>query len=153
MTFVKTALTLAALLPAVSHATLGGTPTLNAITAGGSATPALRATAQVAPSTTPYTVHESLSADGVTVREYATQANVVFAVSWEGPVRPDMNALLGSYFPNFVAAGKQQTRGTGPLVERNGDLQIESIGHPGYFIGKAYVPRLIPAQVNPADLR
>lgn len=100
-----------------------------------------------------YTVHTSLTSDGATVREYTSATNVVFAVTWQGPVRPDMTALLGSYFPNFVAAGESRAHGIGPLIERNGDFQIESIGRPGNFLGRAYVPRLMPAGVRADDLQ
>lgn len=145
---IKTALVVAMLLPAASHATLGGAPA-----SGSSTAPPLRAALQAASPTAPYSVHEARTADGVAVREYASPGNIVFAVTWTGPVRPDMNALLGSYFPNFVSAAHGSPRGTGPLIGRNGDLQIESMGHQGGFVGKAWVPRLVPAHVDPADLQ
>ena len=72
----------------------------------------------------------------------------MFALTWQGPTRPDMQALLGSYFPNLVAAGQRVARGTGPLIARDGELQIESFGHQGVFAGRAYVPRLVPAGVK-----
>jgi hypothetical protein len=104
-------------------------------------------------STAAYSVHESRDADGITVREYVLPNNVVFAVSWQGPVRPDMNALLGSYFPNFVSAGQERLRGTGTLIQRNGDLQIESAGRPGNFFGMAYLPSLMPANLRANNLQ
>lgn len=113
----------------------------------------LRGAAQASVAAAPYIVHRTRTDDGVTVCEYTSSSNgVVFAVTWSGPVRPDMTALLGSYFPNFVSAARQGARGTGPLIERRGDLQIESIGHQGWFVGKAWVPRLLPAQVDPGEL-
>lgn len=140
---------LALLSPVVCHATLGAAPSAGARTLQ----PALRAAASVAMSSPSYTVHESTNTDGVTVREYASAANVVFAVTWQGPTRPDMRALLGSYFPNFIAAGQSRARGTGPLIGREGDLQIESVGHQGAFAGRAYVPRLVPATLKAEDLQ
>jgi hypothetical protein len=98
-------------------------------------------------------VHDSRDADGITVREYVLPTNVVFAVSWQGPVRPDMNALLGSYFPNFVSAGEERLRGTGTLIQRNGNLQIESAGRPGNFFGVAYLPGLMPANLRANNLQ
>jgi hypothetical protein len=138
------------LFPAVSHATLGGKPTRFASSAPDQ--PVLRGAAQLAASNPLYSVHSASTAEGVTVHEYASRDGVVFAVTWSGPVRPDMTALLGSYFPNFAAAARRGRHGTGPLVERNGDLQIESIGHQGQFTGKAWVPRLVPAQVDTGNL-
>jgi hypothetical protein len=160
MRFVKIALATATLLPLTSHAVLGGAPA-----AGSSAPMSLRATQQAASSapspsasaptysTAYYSVHESRDADGITVREYVLPSNVVFAVTWQGPVRPDMNALLGSYFPNFVSAGEERLRGTGTLIQHNGELQIESAGRPGNFFGMAYLPRLMPADLRANNLQ
>ncbi|MFM0083978.1 MULTISPECIES: DUF2844 domain-containing protein [Paraburkholderia] len=158
MRLLKIAMLAAMLLPLISHATLGGAPSTNS-----SSPMMLRATPQssaasstgAARSTTiaPHSMRESRDANGVTIREYVLPSNVVFAVTWEGPIRPDMTALLGSYFPNFVAAGESRARGTGPLNEGNGDFRIESAGRLGHFFGMAYLPRLMPANVRPGDLK
>jgi hypothetical protein len=132
----------ALLLPMVCHATLGGAPSTDAQ----ASSKVLRAAP--ASSSSPYSVHESRTADGVTIREYATPDNIVFAVSWQGPTRPNMQALLGNYFPNLVAAADQGPRGTGPLIASSGELKVESVGRQGAFAGKAYVPRLVPANVD-----
>jgi hypothetical protein len=138
------------LFPTVSHATLGGKPSQTASNAAGK--PLLRGAAQADAPNPSWTLHSTSTADGVTVHEYASLDGIVFAVTWSGPVRPDMTALLGSYFPNVASAARRAPRGTGPLVERSGDLQIESIGHQGRFIGKAWLPRLVPAHVDMGDL-
>ncbi|ABE29310.1 hypothetical protein DR64_1370 [Paraburkholderia xenovorans LB400] len=155
MRFSKIAMLAATLLPLASHATLGGAPG-----AGTSSPTVLRAvspsaaTAPVQPANAaPYSLHQSIDANGVTLREYALPGNVVFAVSWDGPIRPDMTALLGSYFPNFVNAGQSHARGTGPLVDGNDDFRIESSGRLGRFSGMAWLPRLMPAGVRPGDLQ
>ncbi|VVD27295.1 DUF2844 domain-containing protein [Paraburkholderia dioscoreae] len=149
MNFAKVALAAAALVPLASYAALGGAPV-----AGSAPQPLLRAaTSNAASTAVAYTVRMSRDANGVTVREYVLPANVVFAVTWDGPVRPDMSALLGSYFPNAVAASAARARGTGPLIERNGDFQIESAGAPGHASGKAFLPRLVPANVRVEDLQ
>ena len=158
MRILKIAMLAATLLPLASYAALGGAPS-----SGSSSPSKLRATptSAAAASTgaasttaaTPYSVRESLDADGVTIREYVLPSNVVFAVTWEGPIRPDMTALLGSYFPSYVSAGESRARGTGPLIESNGDFRIESAGRLGHFFGMAYLPRLLPANVRPGDLK
>lgn len=160
MRFVKLALAAATLLPLTSHAVLGGAPNQ-----ASSAPMSLRATPQAASSTAPtsspapvyattsYSVYESKDSDGITVREYVLLDNVVFAVSWQGPVRPDMKALLGNYFPNYVASGQQGLQGTGALIQRNGDLQVQSAGHLGHFFGTAYLPRLMPADLRANNLQ
>jgi hypothetical protein len=156
MRFLKTAMLAATLLPLASHATLGGAPS------SGVASPAtLRATSQFAAATptvqptntAPYSMRQSVDANGVTIREYVLPANIVFAVKWNGPIRPDMTALLGSYFPNFVNAGQNRATGTGPLIDGNDDFRIESAGRMGRFSGMAWLPRLMPAGLRPGDLK
>jgi hypothetical protein len=147
---MKIALTLAALCPLASYAMLGSAPGANTRAAA-----AVRSLSQpaAATATTSYTVREAVGSDGVTIHEYVLPGNVVFAVTWQGPVRPDMSALLGSYFPNFANANDGRPRGTAPLVRHDGDFHIESAGHAGYFFGKAYLPRLVPAGVQVKDLQ
>lgn len=145
MRLVKIVLTLAVVLPAASYASLGAAPS-------GSSS-GVKSLLANQPGAASYSVHESVTSDGVTVREYTLPNNVVFAVTWQGPIRPDMSALLGSYFPNLVATGEAHPHGTGPMTERNGDLVIQSVGHPGRFFGKAYLPRLVPASVSADELQ
>ncbi|VVD27297.1 DUF2844 domain-containing protein [Paraburkholderia dioscoreae] len=155
MRFSKIAMLAATLLPLSSYATLGGAPgagtsspaILRAVSPSAVATPVQPANAA------PYSLHQSIDANGVTLREYVLPGNVVFAVSWDGPIRPDMTALLGSYFPNFVNAAQSHARGTGPLVGGNDDFRIESSGRLGRFSGMAWLPRLMPAGVRPGDLQ
>ncbi|WOD18728.1 DUF2844 domain-containing protein [Paraburkholderia kirstenboschensis] len=150
MILTKAALAVAAMLPLASFAALGGAPSL-----GTTSHSLLRSAAAVATpaATAPYTVRESSDTDGVRIREYVSPGNVVFAVAWQGPVRPDMNALLGNYFQRAASAGAGHPRGTGPLIDRSGDFQIESVGRPGSFFGKALLPRLLPAHVRAEDIQ
>ncbi|WOD18730.1 DUF2844 domain-containing protein [Paraburkholderia kirstenboschensis] len=160
MRLMKIAMLAATVLPLSSYAALGGSPV-----AGASVPLVLRAaTPQSAPASAisqpasgtvtsaPYSVRQSVDANRVTIREYMLPANVVFAVTWDGPVRPNMRALLGSYFANYVAAGQSGVRGSGPLIEGNDDFHIESAGRLGRFFGMAWVPRLMPTGVRPGDL-
>lgn len=160
MRLMKIAMLAATVLPLASYAALGGPPVT-----GASMPLMLRAaTPQSAPasassqpagglvSAAPYSVRQSVDANGVTIREYVLRDNVVFAFTWDGPVRPNMRALLGSYFANYVASGQGGVRGSGPLIEGNDDFRIESAGRLGRFFGMAWVPRLMPAGVRPGDL-
>ena len=154
MKFVKLALAVAALSPLAAYAILGGAPATHTHAAAPPRSLLQSAATSNAPAAAAsYTVRETSGADGVTIREYVLPTNVVFAVTWQGPVRPDMSALLGSYFPNFANAGEGRVRGTGPLVQHSSALHIESAGHTGYFFGKAYLPRLVPANVPVNDLQ
>ncbi|MFM0156782.1 DUF2844 domain-containing protein [Paraburkholderia sediminicola] len=149
MRFVKIVLAVSALSPLASYAALGGAP------GTGSAPQTLlrSATPNSSSAAAAYTLRESRDADGVAIREYVLPTNVVFAVTWQGPVRPDMSVLLGSYLPNFASASQTHARGTGPLIEHNSGFHVESAGRPGYFFGKAYLPRLVPANVRVDELQ
>ncbi|WP_144145786.1 DUF2844 domain-containing protein [Paraburkholderia sp. BCC1884] len=151
MSFVKAALVVAALLPLASYAALGGAP--SAGTAGSASLLRSTASANAAASVAPYTVHAAFGSDGVAIHEYVLPSNVVFAVTWQGPVRPDMSALLGSYFMGFANAAEEHVRGTGPLIEDRGDFHVESAGRAGHFFGKAYLPRLVPVSVRVDELQ
>jgi Protein of unknown function (DUF2844) len=101
-----------------------------------------------------YTVHESVLDSGTTVTELATPAGVVFAVTWRGPVLPDLNVLLGDYFQAFRAEA-QQARAAGrrgsPVTLDSAALVIRSSGRMRNFFGSAYAPGLVPADVNVKD--
>jgi hypothetical protein len=150
------------LAPLTAHAALGGAPgnigtpapvMLRATPPSTAALPGLAANAQQPSATPSYTMRQSTDANGVTIREYVLPGNTVFAVTWDGPLRPDMTKLLGSYFPSFAATAQRTVRGTGPLIDGNDDFRIESAGRLGHFFGIAYLPRQMPAGVQPGDLQ
>ncbi|MDO9198614.1 DUF2844 domain-containing protein [Rhodoferax sp.] len=102
-----------------------------------------------------YTLHEVQLEDGTTVREYATPAGLVFAISWRGPVLPDLRALLGDYFSTFKLE-TDQARMTGrrgsPVNMEGAGLVVRSNGRMRNFFGHAYAPALIPVGVNIKDV-
>ena len=93
------------------------------------------------------TVHESVSAAGTRVREYVA-GGTVCAVSWQGPVQPDLRHLLGRYFERYLAGARAGMSGHGHVSLRSGDLVVESHGHLRAFSGKAYLPQLLPPGVG-----
>jgi hypothetical protein len=107
----------------------------------------LRASARVT-RTPAYTLHEMRSDSGTVVREYASPAGTVFAVSWQGPFLPDMKQLLGARFDELARAANGRRR-RGPLLIREPGLVVEMSGHPRSFSGRAYVPDLVPPGVAP----
>jgi hypothetical protein len=100
-----------------------------------------------------FSVHEITSADGTTVREYASPAGLVFAVSWQGPFVPDMAHLLGSYFPEFQEAGRSPARPRRPLAARTEHLVVEMGGHMRAFHGRVYLRGDLPEGVSESDVR
>ena len=100
-----------------------------------------------------YTVHELLLPTGTTVREYLSPTGAVFAVSWQGPFKPDLRQLLGQYFDAFVAAPREAASTRSHMTLRTGTLVVHSDGHMRAFTGLAYAPQLVPAGVDPEGLQ
>ena len=101
-----------------------------------------------------YTAHEIQVPGGGVVREYAA-GGTVFAVTWHGPVRPDLQQLLGQYFPAFqqaVRGARESQHRRGPLVLHQPGLVIETGGHMRDFFGRAYLPDRLPAGVDMQEL-
>lgn len=144
-------LTVTASLPLSVHAALGGNvePVTNV-----NSQAIVRTPLRVIPSNG-YTVHESISEAGVTVREYTSQQGTVFAVTWSGPSMPDLQQLLGGYFPQFKdAMTERRSRGIrGPVTLQQDDLVVESRGHMRDFRGRAYAPNLLPPQVSVEEIQ
>lgn len=107
-----------------------------------------------------YTVHEIQSASGIVVREYVAStgesAGTVFAVAWQGPWPPDLRQLLGSYFDQYMQAARAQSAarvGRRPLLIEEPGLVVQIGGHPRAFVGRAYVPGMLPAGVRAEEIR
>ena len=103
-----------------------------------------------------YTVHEIRTSTGVAVREYASPAGKVFAVAWQGPFLPDLHQLLGAYFDQYTQAAQAQRalrHGRGPLLIQQPGLVVQSAGHLRAFLGKAYLPQMLPAGLHAEDIR
>jgi hypothetical protein len=101
------------------------------------------------------TVHERQLDNGTLVREYANTAGLVFAVSWRGPVLPNLSELLGGYFSSFmqqVDQARVMGKRGGPVNLESADLVIRSSGRMRSFVGHAYAPALIPPGVTIQDV-
>ncbi len=151
MTFTKLSagIALLALLPFSAHAELGGD-----VTSVQSDQSRLRAVRRATLSNG-YTVHELQTDNGITIREYASTQGRIFAVSWQGPFMPDLQQLLGAYFPAFkTAAATRRASGLrGPVAVQQDDLIVQSGGHMRAFNGRAYIPSLIPPQVSIEEIQ
>jgi len=137
----------ALLLPSLAFAALGGAPAPVAPTASsGTGAKGMQMPVEVAS----FTVNEIQAPTGTIIKEYVSLQNVVFAVSWQGPIMPDLQQLLGDYFPSFqrAAVDSRSTGRRGPLVVDQADLVVQSGGHMRDYRGRAYVPGLVPADVT-----
>jgi hypothetical protein len=103
-----------------------------------------------------YTIHEIQAATGVMVKEYVSPAGKVFAVTWQGSFHPDLRQLLGTYFDQFAQAEqaqRAQRRGHGPVSIQQDGLVVQISGHMRSFMGRAYVPQMLPAGIHAEDIR
>ena len=106
-----------------------------------------------------YTVQEITTPYGTVVREYVSPAGQVFGVAWRGPFLPDFQQLFGNYYGQFAQAVQAQ-HAAQPRRSRNAPLAIDqpglvvhSGGHTRAYAGQAYVPDLLPQNVNPSDVK
>ena len=91
---------------------------------------------------------------GVTVHEFSGADGVVFAIAWSGPQIPDLQQLLGSYFPaydSWLQAHPPQSY-RAPLRVRDPRIVAHAWGHMRAYAGSAYAPALVPAGVDLASL-
>jgi hypothetical protein len=88
---------------------------------------------------------------GTEVREFADARGVVFAVSWSGPFMPDLKSLLGTHFAAFEQHATSVGRSSAVSIQ-NADLVLQSGGRMGAFRGRAWLPRQLPAGVDPRTL-
>jgi hypothetical protein len=161
----KAALAVFAVLGAAAsaHAALGGAPM--PLPAGATASPvapravAAAAASAAAPATASaagaaYTVTQTNLASGTSVREYVAQGTV-FGIAWNGPRMPDLQSLLGNYFPQYVKGiDAQRAQGVrGAVNLQTTGLAVQSGGHMGSFFGRAWLPQGLPSGVTADDIR
>ncbi|TFZ00505.1 DUF2844 domain-containing protein [Ramlibacter henchirensis] len=89
---------------------------------------------------------------GTEVREYADAGGTVFAVSWSGPFLPDLRALLGPHFAALEQHSAVAGRSSAVSISRP-DVAIISAGRMGAFQGRAWLPRQLPAGLDPRTLQ
>jgi hypothetical protein len=103
-----------------------------------------------------YTVHETLSPTGTTVRQYVGADGIVFGVSWDGQFPPDFRQLLGNYFDqyrNAVQTTARARKARGRMAITQAGFVVRTAAHTRFFSGIAYAPNLLPAGVSPSVVR
>lgn len=113
----------------------------------------LKAAMRPGASHTNYSVQVIQTPAGITIKEFMASNGQVFAVSWKGPVLPDLKQLLGQYFGDYVTAARSKRGGHHHLLISQPQLVIHSQGHMRAFFGMAYLPGKLPAGVSPGDLQ
>jgi len=89
---------------------------------------------------------------GTVVTEYLNGQGTVYAVTWQGPSLPNLRQILGNYFVNYQSAAQQPVVRHRLVRVNSPDLVIESSGKMRAFVGRAWVPALLPSGVSPADI-
>lgn len=100
-----------------------------------------------------FTVHELHTPTGTVIREFVAASGVVFAVSWQGPFKPDLGQLLGSHFQRYATAPRSPGSTRSRLMIDQPDLVVHSGGHMRYYSGLAYLPQSLPPGVDAGQLR
>jgi len=102
-----------------------------------------------------YTRHDIATGPESAVHEYMSRSGKVFAVTWRGSLPPDLSALFGSYFDSYRTALIAQSHPGGhhQVHVVQSDLVVQSLGRMRAFMGKAYVPSLVPAGVDVTELQ
>ncbi len=140
----------------LSAAAQDGTPI-----AAGPALPGPRLAAKAASAATPATPATALpvqsqsiqTPQGASVTEYAAASGPVFAITWRGPFKPDLQQLLGQYFAPFAQGRPRAGLGLTASVVHGNDIVVHSFGRMRNFYGAAWVPSLVPAGFDVAGLQ
>jgi len=102
-----------------------------------------------------YTSLQTTLSNGTVVHEYVDAGGAVFAVSWSGPFKPDLKALLGPWFETYTAQAQQRTdRSHSRMETRASDLVVVSSGRMGgSFQGRAWLVSRLPEGFTPEAMK
>jgi hypothetical protein len=100
-----------------------------------------------------FEVREITTSAGTLVREYLSPDGTVFAVSWRGPVIPDLRRILGAYYARYAQAVSAPHAGSHRhlTIEQPG-LVVQSHGRMRAFFGRAWDPGLLPQNFSVDDI-
>lgn len=101
-----------------------------------------------------YSVHE-YEDSGNTVKEFASKDGVVFAVSWRGVSKPDLDKLFGAYFKEYSEGLREVPKqyGVKTINFKTTKLVVRRGGRMRDMRGFVFAPALVPAGVNVEDLQ
>jgi len=89
----------------------------------------------------------TLSLDSGTVTKEYSSGGIVFAVSWHGPVRPNLKQIFADYYTQFQADNAPEGRihMRRAMASTHTDFVVRTGGHSGAFWGFAYLPTQVPS--------
>ncbi|WP_071116545.1 DUF2844 domain-containing protein [Chromobacterium sphagni] len=135
-------------VPALACAELG-----QRLDSAPTATGSGRQMAALSPTGGAFSVQQSQDAAGRLIKQYAASNGTVFAVAWSGSSQPDLQQLLGSYFPAYRQAQQSNRNGLNVMQGQVGSFIVRSHGRMGAFKGFAYDSALMPVGVTPDQLK
>jgi hypothetical protein len=92
-----------------------------------------------------FSVTTTTEESGTIVHEYTDISGRIFAITWSGPVTPNLQNLLGNHFSAYKnPQNVVQNPGHSKLQVSNGDLVVENHGHMRAFAGSAYLKSAVP---------
>lgn len=119
----------------------------------GTAQPGTAAVRQFSTSHASYTDHLATQDSGLQIHEYADASGIVFAVTWNGPAKPNLSELLGTYFPAYQESHGQTPSGSLTQFHANyAGLVIHTGGHGLNFSGRIYLADQVPEGVSAETL-
>ena len=110
---------------------------------------------QKAQSGSSFRVVESVEEGDIQVKEYIDANDFTFAVSWRGPRKPNISALLGKFLVGYTVASamKPIQRGRRSMSVRTPDIEVLHYGQFADVRGYAFVKNRLPAGVTAGDLQ
>ena len=100
-----------------------------------------------------FTVHELTTATNGLVREYVAPNGQVFAVTWHGLAKPNLQQLLGAHYDTLASAPPRPPGSRAHVNLAIGGLVFESSGHMRSFHGRAYLNDALPSGVTSNDIK
>ena len=103
-----------------------------------------------------YAMHEIRTQSSAVVHEFVAPSGKVFAVTYQGPVVGESNALLGRYsaaVSQVLAASRGGRHVGGPVIVRVGDVVYEASGHMRSFTVRAIVTSAVPQGVAREEIQ
>jgi hypothetical protein len=101
----------------------------------------------------PYTDISRTMRGKTQVHEFVDATGTVFAVSWSGPFKPDLQRLLGRHFGAYQKGEGQRTANRSRQRVDTGEMVVVSTGHMGAFEGHAWLPSRLPAGFDPEEMK
>jgi len=98
-------------------------------------------------------VHELALPSGTTVRQFVGDHGKIFAVAWSGGFRPDLRDIMGAHYDRFLESRRGKPRARGPLRVDLPGMVVFMGGYLRTFFGHVYLTDLVPAGLDPKDIR